>query len=195
MQYLSQKEIYTYPQKRLHSKFLRKIIIRKKKALSNEYAKIINVSQIKGLRVPQLLQYPRSKVHINSFLPDYDYAKEPNRSWLANILNYLIRTGFQNFISEKVKAQEKVKLKNQYLAILELPQFVCILNKLEVVSTSKWKSYYVMRLSKQFKDNDGAEFVKEIKENYEKKINQLQDELTELRYNIKGIWSFSTRCR
>ena len=44
-----------------------------------------------------------------------------------------------------------------------------------------------MRPSKQFKDNDGTECVKEIKENYEKKINQLQDELTELRYNIKGI--------
>ena len=58
-----------------------------------------------------MLQYPKSKVHINLYLPNYDNEKEPNRSWFANVLNNLIRTGFQNFISDKVKAQEKEKLK------------------------------------------------------------------------------------
>ena len=78
---------------------------------SNEDVKIINESRIKGLRVPQLFQYAKSKVHIDSYLHDYDYAKELNRSWLANVLNNLIETEFQNFIAEKFKLNKKRNLK------------------------------------------------------------------------------------
>ena len=65
-----------------------------KKVLSNKDVKIINVLQIKRMKVPQLLQYIRSKLHIDSYLPDNDYAKGLNRSWLANVLNSLIGIEF-----------------------------------------------------------------------------------------------------
>ena len=55
-------------------------MIRKKKVLRIDYVEVINVWQIKGLRVPQILLFGRSKVDIDSYLSEYDDAKEPNRS-------------------------------------------------------------------------------------------------------------------
>ena len=55
-------------------------MIRKKKVLNIDDVEVINVWQIKGLRVPQILLFGRSKVDIDSYLTEYDDANEPNRS-------------------------------------------------------------------------------------------------------------------
>ena len=54
----------------------------KKKIFHNEDTKVINDAQRKRIRVPQIHLFARSKLRIDSYLPEYDYAKEPNRSWL-----------------------------------------------------------------------------------------------------------------
>ena len=61
-------------------KFLRQPMIRKKKVLHIDDVEVINVWQIKRLRFPQILLFGRSKVDIDSYLSEYDDAKEPNQS-------------------------------------------------------------------------------------------------------------------
>ena len=72
--------LYLQPKRNWTQKFLRQLMIRKKKVLHNDDVEVINVWQIKWLRVPQILLFGRSKVDIDSYLHEYDDANEPNRS-------------------------------------------------------------------------------------------------------------------
>ena len=97
--------LYLPPKRDWTQNFLLQQMIGKKKVFHNNDVKVINLSQIKGLRVPQILLFARSKVDIDSYLPEYDYVKEPNRSWLANLVNSLIGKKFQDHIALMIKAQ------------------------------------------------------------------------------------------
>ena len=57
------------------------------------------------------MRFAASKIDIKSYLPDYDYCKEPNREWLCNVINTLAMDEFQSFINIKVekRRQEIVK--------------------------------------------------------------------------------------
>ena len=50
-------------------------MIGNKKVLHNDDVKVINAAQIKRLRVPQLLLFVKSKLDIDAYLPEYDYAR------------------------------------------------------------------------------------------------------------------------
>ena len=68
----------------------------KEKSSQYEDVKVINVTQRKGFRVTQIFLFGISKLDIDSYLPEYDYAKEPNCCWLANVINSLIGKNFNN---------------------------------------------------------------------------------------------------
>ena len=176
--------LYLPPKRDWTQKFLRQLMIGQKKVLHNDDVKVINVAQINGLRVPQILLFARAKMDIDKYLPDYDYEKEPNRSWLANVVNSLIGKKFQDHIALIVKKQQKEKLKNQNLAIQALPQFVNIFKKSDAVSTTKRKSHFVMRPPKPPKTLQGKEYIEEIKYEYENRITKLNDEMDYLKWQL-----------
>ena len=179
--------LYLPPKRDWTQEFLRQLMIGVKKVLQNSDVKIISVAQIKGLRVPQLLLYARSKVDIDSYLPEYDYAKEPNRCWLANLINSLIGKKFQDHIALMVKNQRQEKLKNQNLAIQAQPNFIDILKKSAAVSTTKGKSHFVMRPPQPVKTSQGKRYIEEMKYDYENRIVKLKEEMDNLRYQIHDI--------
>ena len=64
---------------------------------------IIQVSQFKGLRVKDLLNFSESEFEMHDFLSKYDYNKEPSREWFCNLINTLITDKFKEFINVEIK--------------------------------------------------------------------------------------------
>ena len=77
-------------------------------------------------------------------MPEYDYAKEPNRCWLANIINSLIDKIFQEYIVLMMKNQHR-DAKESNIVIQAQPQFMSIFRKSEAVSKIKGKLRFAMR--------------------------------------------------
>ena len=60
--------------------------------------KVIKIPQYKGITVRDIIKFAKTKIDINSYLPDNEYLKEPNREWLWNVVNSLIPNEFQKYI-------------------------------------------------------------------------------------------------
>ena len=69
--------------------------------------KIVHVSQYQGLRVKEILSFAKTKVHISKYLPDYEYNKDPNRTWLWNVVNLLIHDEFKELLMVKSSKEKK----------------------------------------------------------------------------------------
>ena len=80
----------------------------KKRYIKSEDIRLIKVPQYKGLTVKNILEFAKKNIHIDRFLPEYDYLKEHNREWHCNIVNTIIPEIFQNFI--KLKIDERKQL-------------------------------------------------------------------------------------
>ena len=44
--------------------------------------KVCTIPHYNKLRIADLLKFARTQIDIDSYLPDYDYSKLPNRQWL-----------------------------------------------------------------------------------------------------------------
>ena len=100
--------IYLPPKQDATQKFLRDILMGKKRYIKSEDIRVIKVPQYKGLTVKNILEFAKKNIHIDRFLPEYDYLKEHNREWHCNIVNTIIPENFQNFI--KLKIDERKQL-------------------------------------------------------------------------------------
>ena len=88
--------------------FLRDIMMSKKHYIKWEKVKVIKVPQYKGFTVKDILHFAQRHIHIDRFLPRYDYhLKDLNREWLCNIINSIISEKFQKFIDLKVEEGKK----------------------------------------------------------------------------------------
>ena len=81
--------IYLPPLADAHYKYISKVIVGDNKYLKSKDVKVWQVPQIKGLKISHILEFARAKVDIDSYLPDYQYRKEPNRAWICNVINSL----------------------------------------------------------------------------------------------------------
>ena len=134
----TERRLYLPPKWDWTQNFLRQLMIGKKKDLHNDDVKVINVAQIKGLRVPQLLLFASSKLDIDAYLQEYDYAKKPNRSWLANLIDWCWINTHKNL----QKVNDKWRL-----------EFTCVLQCLLLSRTAISKS-----------QNNSSSFLQEIHE-------------------------------
>ena len=76
--------LYLPPKRGWTQNFLLQLMIGKKKMLHNDEVKVINVAQIKGLRVPQLLLFARFKLNwMNWILNQNIEINTPNMSLLV----------------------------------------------------------------------------------------------------------------
>ena len=73
--------LYLPPIKDSTQRFIRSLIRGEKEYIKCSSIKIIKV-QYKGLTVRDIIMFAKTKIDINSYLPDYEYLKEPNREWL-----------------------------------------------------------------------------------------------------------------
>ena len=183
--YLPQKQDAT-------QKFLREIMMRKKLYVEWSNVKVIKAQQYKGLHVKDLLRYASTKVNIEKYLPDYEYAKDPNREWLCNIINTLMREEFHKFIQEKINKRKQELIKSQNLGVKAIPEFVNIFRRFQAVSTMKGKSHFIVRIPKENKDKNIVKKFeeKEEKSQNESKIKSLNKEIDNLKFKLQELEDF-----
>ena len=148
---------------------------------------VIKVPQYKGLTVSDILKFAATKTYINRYLPEYNYAKEPNREWVWNLVNSLIPDEFQRFIKKREEERRKEILVSNNLAIKVKPEFLDIFRSSQAISTICGKSHFLARDPKvdkaQRRINELKEEKKEIEDkndDFRLKIINLQDKLAKL---------------
>ena len=85
----SKKEVYTVltvegglyltPLSDVNQKFLKSILLGDKKYLLCKNRLVVKVPYIDNLRVKSMLLFAADKVNIPSYLPEYEYNKDPQR--------------------------------------------------------------------------------------------------------------------
>ena len=68
---------------------------------------VLKVSYIDYLRVKNIFLFAADKVDISSYLPEYEYNKDPQREWNCNVVNTLFHDKFKEFIASSMRACEK----------------------------------------------------------------------------------------
>ena len=179
--------IYLPPKQDATQKFLREIMMGKKLFVEWSNVKVIKVPQHKGFHVKDLLRYASTKVNIEKYLPDYEYAKDPNREWLCNIINTLMREEFHKFIQEKINKRKQELIKSQNLGVKAISEFVNIFRRSQAVSTMKGKSHFLVRVPKENKDKTIVKKFEEEKSQNESKIKSLNKEIDNLKFKLQVL--------
>ena len=88
-------------------KYISALLVRHKKVIKLKYLEVCSVPHLKGLTIKDLLEFVKTQIEIDMYIPDYEYDKTPNRSWIWNVINSLWRDKFSKFIDDKIS--ERVK--------------------------------------------------------------------------------------
>ena len=100
--------LYLPPMEDASQVYLKQILTGKKKYILCKNLKVLKVPHVKKLRVNDILSFPSNYVDINSYIPEYNYKKDPQREWLCNIVNTLINNEFKQFIANALRDREKL---------------------------------------------------------------------------------------
>ena len=103
------------------------------------------VPQIEHLRVKELINFASENCDIKSYLPDYDYDKEPQREWLWNIINTLVPEQFHAFVSMALQSREKKLIAQKDLKVNALPQLLDLFSKSKNLSIFNGRSHFLLR--------------------------------------------------
>ena len=77
------------------------------------------VPQVKGLTVPEILEFAKSKWDIFDYLPEHSDCRLPNRVFLWNVVNSLIPEEFDYFVKENLADRERRRwlIKEDWLSL------------------------------------------------------------------------------
>ena len=92
------------------------------------------VPQVKGLTVPEILEFAKSKWDILDYLPEHSDCRLLNRVFLWNIINSLIPDEFDYFVKENLADREKKMIDKRRLAVTILPEFIKIFQESKNIS-------------------------------------------------------------
>ena len=118
--------IYLPPKRDVTQKYLRRLLHGEKQDVKWSEVIVINVPQYEGLTINNLIKFSETEFDIHKFLPEYDYHKDPNRSWLCNIINTIILEKFNKFIDKKIKERNKKLITSQNLTVKVKEEFIKI---------------------------------------------------------------------
>ena len=119
-------KLYLPPPKDCNQKFLRKLMQGDKLYISWKDVEVIKVPQFKGPAVSDILKFAATQINIASYLPEYEYSKEPNREWVWNLINSLIPDQFTEFIRKRNRDGSKLLFQAILLLKLSLNSWVCL---------------------------------------------------------------------
>ena len=169
--------IYLPPKRDVTQKYLRSLLHGEKLYVKWSEVIIINVPQYEGLTVKDLMKFAETEFDIHKFLPEYDYHKDPNRSWLCNIINTIITEKFNKFIDKKIKERNKKLITSQNLTVNAKEEFIKIFKNSQAISTMKGKSYFLVRNPKQSKEKIMINKLNEEKKESIDNVSKLKKEL------------------
>ena len=95
---------------------------------------MIIVPQVKGLTVPEIIKFARSKWNIFDYLPEHRDCRLPNRDFLCYVVNTLIPDEFQLYVKGVLDSREKKMIKQKILGVSILPEFVKIFKESKSIS-------------------------------------------------------------
>ena len=101
-------ELYLPPIADTTQKYLKEILTGKKKYLLCKDVKVAKVPHTEKLRIRDILAFASKHIEIQSYIPEYEYNKQPHRDWLCNVINSLIPDKFKAFISQALNEKEKM---------------------------------------------------------------------------------------
>ena len=179
--------IYLPPMQDATQKYLRDIMRGYKLYLKSSDVKLIQVPQYKGLRVWDIIKFAQTKMYIDRYLPDYEYKKEPNRTWLCNVINSVIPDDFREYVSEKVRVRKLSLINSQNLCVKVKPEFLNIFKNSQSVSLQKGKSHFLARLPKKPKYQEQIDQHEEEVKHYEVKMIKLEQEIDRLKATMQDM--------
>ena len=154
----------------------------KKKFLYSKDVKWVKVPHIKSLSIQDILNFAKENTDIESYLPNYDYDKFPNRDWLCNIINTIANKTFSSFISEAMDKREKMLIMNRGLKVEAIPEIVSIFSRSKNVSVMNGRTHFLLRKGKhhgkkslQDREMQDAEEAKENISRLTNKIKELEE--------------------
>ena len=192
----SKKEVYTVltvegglylpPLADANQKYLKAILLGKKKYLLCKEIIVAKVPHIESLRVKDIVWFAADNIDIKSYMPEYEYNKDPQREWIGNIVNTLLQDKFKEFIINSIRAREKKLISNKWLNISALPQFIKMFADSKNVSVSRGRTHFLLRehniKRKAFEmetDDRMLELAQDKIEQLELKIAKQQDKIDE----------------
>ena len=180
-------DLYLPPIKDWTQKFIRSLMRGEKEYVRCSSVHVIKVPHYKGLKVRDIVNFARIKVDITSYLPVYDYDKEPNREWIWNIVNSLIPNEFQKFIKQKEDERRKELLQSSNLAMRIKPEFLDIFKSSQAISTVKGKSHYLTRIPKKTKDQISINILKEERKEVDRRSEEFRQEIIYLKDKLSKL--------
>ena len=144
----------------------------------------MKVPHIKSLSIQDILSFAKEYTDLESYLPNYNYGKFPNRDWLCNAINTIANKEFSFFISGAMEKREKLITMNRGLKVEAIPEIVSIFSRSKKVSVMNGRTHFLMRKekhhSKRSYQDRAMNDAEETKENICKlagKINDLEDKI------------------
>ena len=170
-------DIYLPPKRDVTQKYLRKLLHGEKWYVKWSEVKVINIPQYEGLTVNDLIKFAESEFDIDKFLPEYDYDKVPNRTWLCNLINTIIPEKLNMLVDKKIKERNQKLIASQNLMINAKEEFISIFKNSQSISSLKGKSQYLVRAPKKTKDQLVIQNLVEENKEVMSKVSKLKKEL------------------
>ena len=169
-----------------HYKYISQVLVGDKKAMKWKDIKVCTVPHLKGLTIPELLQFARNHFAIDDFIPSYEYSKNPNRDWIWNIINTACQEEFKQFIDKKISERVKHVVFKKSMNVKVLPEFVNIFQSAKNISTERGRSHFLIKTARkrkwdQVKEEDVEQLHNTIKQNklLEDKIAKMKEKIDE----------------
>ena len=107
--------------------------------------KLIQVPHFKGLRVPDIIAFVKTKIEIEEYLPSFkDKDKMPDRAWIWNIgstliyislVNTLVPLDFKVYIKERMNENNMVRMVKRREEIEVIPEIQKLFKDSETISS------------------------------------------------------------
>ena len=126
-------------------KYISAFLVGNKKVIKWKEVKVCSVPHPKGLTIKDLLEFAKTQIEIDMYIPDYEYDKTPNMNWIWNVINTLWQDKFRKFIDEKIFERVKHTINMKSLNIKVLLEFINILKSSKNISTDNGRSHFLLK--------------------------------------------------
>ena len=97
------------------------------------------------LRITDLIKFARTQVDIDSYLPEYEYSKLPNRQWLCNAINTLAGPSLKRYVDDKIKERVKYIVNQKKLTVKAPSEFIQIFKNSSNISLEIGRTNHLIK--------------------------------------------------
>ena len=144
----------------------------------------MKVPHIKSLSIQDILNFAKENIDIESYLPNYNYEKFPNRDWLCNVINTITNKEFSSFILGAMEKREKLIIMNRGLKVEAIPEIFSIFSRSKNVLVMNGRTHFLMKKEKHHSKRSYQDRVMNDAEETKENISKLTDKIKDLEEKI-----------